>query len=139
MSIDKPVGAMSRYLSKLLSSKSYTTIRSLIKKVSSKLPKTFLKMMYRTEEFSKGFITGGTLFEELGFFYLGPIDGHNFNDLIPILQNIKSSKLNKPIFLHTITKKGKGYHPAEKSADKFHGVNKFDIVSGSPLSKSNLK
>ena len=139
MSIDKPVGAMSRYLSKLLSSKSYITIRSLIKKISNKFPETFSKMMHRTEEFSKGFITGGTLFEELGFFYLGPIDGHNFNDLIPILQNIKSSKLNKPIFLHTITKKGKGYLPAEKSDDKFHGVNKFDVISGSPLSKSNSK
>ena len=139
MSIDRPVGAMSSYLSKLLSSKSYTNIRSIIKKVSNKFPKTFSKMMHRTEEFSKGFITGGTLFEELGFFYLGPIDGHNFNHLIPVLRNIKSSKLEKPIFLHIITKKGKGYPPAEKSNDKFHGVNKFDITSGSPLSKSNYK
>ena len=103
------------------------------------IPKTFSKMMYRTEEFSKGFITGGTLFEELGFYYLGPIDGHHFNDLIPVLRNIKSSKLQKPIFLHIITKKGKGYPPAEKSDDKFHGVNKFDIISGAPLSKSNIK
>ncbi len=139
MSIDKPVGAMSSYLSKLLSSKSYSSIRSIIKKVSRKFPKTFAKMMYRTEEFSKGFITGGTLFEELGFFYLGPIDGHNFNNLIPILQNIKLSTLEKPIFLHVITKKGKGYPPAEQAHDKFHGVNKFDINSGSPLTKSNSK
>ncbi len=139
MSIDKPVGAMSRYLSKLLSSKSYSNIRSIIKKVSNRFPKTFSKLMYRTEEFSKGLITGGTLFEELGFFYLGPIDGHNFNDLVPVLKNIKDSKLEKPIFLHIITKKGKGYAPAEKSVDKFHGVNKFDVISGSPLNKSSKK
>ena len=139
MSIEKPVGAMSSYLSKLLSSRSYSSIRTIIKKMSNKFPKTFAKMMYRTEEFSKGFITGGTLFEEMGFFYLGPIDGHNFNHLIPILKNIKSSKFEKPIFLHVITKKGKGYLPAEKSEDKFHGVNKFDVISGSPLSKSSSK
>ena len=139
MSIDRPVGAMSSYLSKLLSSKSYTNIRSIIKKVSNMFPKAFAKMMHQTEEFSKGFITGGTLFEELGFYYLGPIDGHNFNHLIPVLKNIKSFTLEKPIFLHIITKKGKGYPPAEKSDDKFHGVNKFDIISGSPLSKSNSK
>ena len=107
--------------------------------MSNKFPKKFAKMMHRTEEFSKGFITGGTLFEEMGFFYLGPIDGHNFNHLIPILKNIKLSKLDKPIFLHVITKKGKGYLPAEKSEDRFHGVNKFDVISGSPLSKSSFK
>ncbi len=139
MSIDKPVGAMSSYLSKLLSSQSYGNIRSIIKKISTKFPRTFSKMMYRTEEFSKGLIAGGTLFEELGFFYLGPIDGHNLDHLLTILQNVKSNKLEKPIFLHIVTKKGKGYPPAEKSEDKFHGVNKFDIISGAPIAKSSSK
>ena len=139
MSIDRPVGAMSSYLSKLLSSTSYTNIRTLIKKVSNKFPKIFSKMLYRAEEYSKGLITGGTLFEELGFFYLGPLDGHNLEHLIPVLKNIKSSKLGKPILLHVITKKGKGYTPAEKSEDKFHGVNKFDIISGTPIKKTDSK
>ena len=139
MSIDKPVGAMSNYLSKLLSSKSYTGIRTVVKKLANKFPKTLAKMLYRTEEYSKGFITGGTLFEELGFFYLGPLDGHNIEHLVPVLENIKNSKLDKPILLHVITKKGKGYPPAEKSEDKFHGVNKFDVISGAPLKKSSTK
>ena len=139
MSIDRPVGAMSSYLSKLLSSRSYSNIRSIIKKVSTKFPKSFAKGLYRTEEFFKGFVSGGTLFEELGFFYLGPIDGHNLDHLIPVLKNIKSNKINKPIFLHVITKKGYGYKPAEESKDKFHGVNKFDVVTGSSLSKINKK
>tara|TARA_B000000460_G_scaffold57884_1_gene38583 strand:- start:41 stop:1954 length:1914 start_codon:yes stop_codon:yes gene_type:complete len=139
MSIDQPVGAMSSYLSKLLSSNSYSNIRSIIKKISNKFPVSFQKTLYRAEEFSKGFLSGGTLFEELGFFYLGPIDGHKFDDLIPVLRNIKLNKINKPIFLHVITKKGKGYKPAEESLDKFHGVNKFDIVTGSSLSKVKKK
>ena len=139
MSIDRPVGAMSSYLSKLLSSSSYSSLRSVIKKISNKFPKNFAKMLYRAEEFSKGFVSGGTLFEELGFFYLGPIDGHNLDHLIPVLKNIQNSKLEKPIFLHVITKKGKGYKPAEDAEDKFHGVNKFDIITGSPISKSNNK
>ena len=107
MSIDQPVGAMSSYLSKLLSSRSYSNVRSLIKKLSSKFPESFQKTLHRAEEFSKGFVSGGTLFEELGFFYLGPIDGHNFNHLIPIMTNIKNNKIHKPIFLHVITKKVK--------------------------------
>ena len=139
MSIDRPVGAMSSYLSKLLSSKSYSGIRSVIKKISSKFPKPFAKTLHRAEEFSKGFISGGTLFEEMGFFYLGPIDGHNFNHLIPVLKNINASRLDKPMFLHVITKKGKGYKPAEDSSDKFHGVNKFDVITGTQISKSNRK
>ena len=137
MSIDQPVGAMSAYLSKLLSSRSYSNVRSLIKKLSSRFPNSFQKTLHRAEEFSKGFVSGGTLFEELGFFYLGPIDGHNFNHLIPILTNIKNNKIHKPIFLHVITKKGKGYKPAEDSSDKFHGVNKFNITTGHSLSSSN--
>ena len=139
MSIDKPVGAMSAYLSRLFSSNSYSNVRSIIKKVSSKFPESFQKTLHRAEEFSKGFVSGGTLFEELGFFYLGPIDGHNFDHLIPILKNIKSNNMHKPIFLHVITKKGKGYKPAEESIDKFHGVNKFDVSTGPSTIKSNSK
>ncbi len=139
MSIDQPVGAMSSYLSKLLSSNSYSNIRSIIKKISNKFPKSFAKALYKAEEFSKGFVSGGTLFEELGFFYLGPIDGHNLDHLIPVLKNIKTNKINKPIFLHVVTRKGYGYKPAEESKDKFHGVNKFDVVTGSSLSKTNMK
>ncbi len=139
MSIDKPVGAMSRYLTKLLSSKSYSNLRNLIKKISSSFPENLSNTLYRTEEYSKGMLSGGTLFEELGFYYLGPIDGHNINDLVSILENIRDNKLNKPIFLHCITKKGKGYKPAENSDDKFHGVEKFNIETGVSLSKSNQK
>ena len=93
MSIDQPVGAMSSYLSKLLSSNSYSNIRSIIKKISNKFPVSFQKTLHRAEEFSKGFLSGGTLFEELGFFYLGPIDGHKFEHLIPVLRNIKLNKI----------------------------------------------
>ena len=103
--------------------------KTVIKKIATKFPKIFAKLLYRAEEYSKGFVTGGTLFEELGFFYVGPIDGHNIKDLVSILRNISNSKLDKPIFLHIITKKGKGYLPAEKSSDKFHGVEKFDVIS----------
>ncbi|PPR45785.1 MAG: 1-deoxy-D-xylulose-5-phosphate synthase [Alphaproteobacteria bacterium MarineAlpha5_Bin8] len=139
MSIDKPVGAMSSYLSKLMSSNSYSNIRWIIKKISNKFPKVFAKTLYKAEEFSKGIVSGGTLFEELGFFYLGPIDGHNLDHLIPVLKNINNNNFDKPIFLHVITKKGKGYKHAEEANDKFHGVNKFDVITGSPLSKSNSK
>ena len=139
MSIDKPVGAMSTYLTRLLSSKSYSNIRNLIKKFSKSLPKNFSKTLYRTEEYSKGILSGGTLFEELGFYYLGPIDGHNVKDLVSVLENIRDNRFDKPVFLHCITKKGKGYSPAEKSEDKFHGVEKFDIDTGALLKKSNQK
>ncbi|MBI29550.1 MAG: 1-deoxy-D-xylulose-5-phosphate synthase [Alphaproteobacteria bacterium MarineAlpha5_Bin11] len=140
MSISKPVGAMSTYLSKLLMSKSYTNLRSVIKKIAEKLPNKIAKSLYRAEEYSKGIVAGGTLFEELGFYYVGPIDGHNINDLVSILRKIKDSKIDKPILLHIITKKGKGYPPAENSYDKFHGVEKFDVISGNPIkSKSNIK
>ena len=139
MSIDRPVGAMSSYLTKLLSSKQYSSIRSVIKKISSRLPKKFSKTLYRAEEYSKGFVSGGTLFEELGFYYLGPIDGHNLDSLLPVLENIKKNNIDKPIFLHCITKKGKGYTPAEESEDKFHGVNKFDLKTGESISISNKK
>jgi len=139
MSIDRPVGAMSNYLAKLLSSKQYTNVRSLLKKISSKFPESVSKTLYKAEEFSKGLVTGGTLFEELGFYYLGPIDGHDIKNLVPILENIKNSAVDKPIFLHCVTKKGKGYEPAEKSNDKFHGVNKFDVKTGQSINSSNKK
>ena len=139
MSIDKPVGAMSTYLTRLLSSKSYSNLRNLVKKFSENLPFNLSNTLYRTEEYSKGILSGGTLFEELGFYYLGPIDGHNINDLVPVLENIRDNKLDKPIFLHCITKKGKGYKPAENSNDKFHGVEKFNIETGLSISKSNQK
>ncbi len=139
MSIDKPVGAMSTYLTRLLSSKPYSSLRNIIKKFSESLPDKISKTLYRTEEYSKGIISGGTLFEELGFYYLGPIDGHNIVDLVKVLENIKNNKFDKPVFLHCITKKGKGYSPAEKSDDKFHGVEKFDIQTGISLKKSNQK
>ena len=139
MSIDRPVGAMSNYLTKLLSSKQYTNVRSLLKKISSKLSNSVSKTLYKAEEFSKGLVTGGTLFEELGFYYLGPIDGHDIKTLVPVLENIKNSSIDKPIFLHCVTKKGYGYEPAEKSDDKFHGVNKFDVKTGQSLNSSNKK
>ena len=139
MSIDRPVGAMSNYLTKLLSSKQYTNVRSLLKKISSKFSDSVSKTLYKAEEFSKGLVTGGTLFEELGFYYLGPIDGHDIKTLVPVLENIKNSAVDKPIFLHCVTKKGKGYEPAEKSVDKFHGVNKFDVKTGQFLNLSNKK
>ena len=139
MSIDKPVGAMSTYLTRLLSSKSYSSLRNFIKKISKALPKNFSKTLYRTEEFSKGMLSGGTLFEELGFYYLGPIDGHDVEELVSVLENIRDNKFDKPVFLHCITKKGKGYKHAEKSDDKYHGVEKFDIDTGLSLNKSNQK
>ena len=139
MSIDKPVGAMSTYLTRLLSSKSYSNLRSVIKKISKTFPDQFSKTLYRTEEYSKGLLSGGTLFEEMGFYYLGPIDGHNINDLVSVLENVKDNKFDKPIFLHCITKKGRGYKPAEDAEDKFHGVDKFNINTGSSLKKSNQK
>ncbi len=139
MSIDRPVGAMSNYLTKLLSSKQYTSVRTLLKKISKNFPESITKTLHKAEEYSKGFVSGGTLFEELGFYYLGPIDGHDIKTLVAVLDNIKNSAVDKPIFLHCITKKGKGYEPAEKSNDKFHGVNKFDVKTGESLNNSNKK
>ncbi len=139
MSIDQPVGAMSSYLTKLLSSRSYSSIRGIIKNLSKNLHQGLSNTLSKAEEYSKGFITGGTMFEELGFYYLGPIDGHNFDHLIPVLENIRDNEIDKPIFLHCITKKGKGYKPAEESIDKFHGVNKFNVLTGQSISKTNQK
>ncbi|MDC1184370.1 1-deoxy-D-xylulose-5-phosphate synthase [Alphaproteobacteria bacterium] len=139
MSIDRPVGAMSSYLTRLLSSKQYTNVRTLLKNISAKFSTSVSKTLYKAEEYSKGLVSGGTLFEELGFYYLGPIDGHDMKTLVPVLENIKKSDVGKPIFLHCITKKGKGYKPAEKSDDKFHGVNKFNIETGQSINQSNKK
>ena len=130
MSIAPPVGAMSAYLSRLLSGKAYQSARYIAKTMAEKFSKSFLKVATKAEEYIKGMVTGGTLFEELGFFYVGPVDGHNLDHLIPVLKNIKESSINFPIFLHVVTKKGYGYRPAEVSSDKYHGVGKFNVITG---------
>jgi 1-deoxy-D-xylulose-5-phosphate synthase len=129
MSIAPPTGAMSAYLARLVSSYTYRTIRETAKQVAKRLPKFIYDKAQRTEEFSRGFLTGGTLFEELGFFYVGPIDGHNLNHLLPVLRNVRDMP-DGPVLVHVVTKKGKGYPPAEAAADKYHGVTPFDVVSG---------
>ncbi len=130
MSIAPPVGAMSAYLAKLISGGAYRRFRRFLKDVARRLlPKIWQKRAARAEEFTRGFWTGGTLFEELGFYYVGPIDGHNFDHLLPVLRNVRAMK-NGPILVHVVTQKGKGYGPAEISADKFHGVGKFNVVTG---------
>src|SRR6185369_93582 len=130
MSIAPPVGAMSAYLAKLISGGTYRRFRRFLKGLANKLlPKAWQKRAARAEEFTRGFWTGGTLFEELGFYYVGPIDGHNFDHLLPVLRNVRAMK-NGPILVHVVTQKGKGYGPAEISADKFHGVGKFNVVTG---------
>jgi len=130
MSIAPPVGAMSAYLSRIISGKTYVGMRELGKKVAGKLPTPLQKAAQRAEAYARGFWTGGTLFEEMGFYYIGPIDGHNFDHLLPILENLRDSKRDGPILLHVVTKKGKGYEPAENATDKMHGVSKFNIVTG---------
>ena len=131
MSIARPVGAMSSYLAKLLSGKTYFGLRETIKSITSKFSKRFKDKAGKAEEFIKDIVTGGgTLFNELGFYYVGPIDGHNLNNLIKVLNNVKTLKYDGPILIHTVTKKGKGYKPAEDSRDKYHGVTKFDVVTG---------
>ena len=131
MSIARPVGAMSSYLARLLSGKTYFGLRETIKSITSKFSKRFKDKAGKAEEFIKDIVTGGgTLFNELGFYYVGPIDGHNLDNLIEVLNNIKTLKYDGPILIHTVTKKGKGYKPAENSRDKYHGVTKFDVVTG---------
>jgi 1-deoxy-D-xylulose-5-phosphate synthase len=123
-------GAMSAYLAKLISGGTYRRFRRFLKTMAHKLlPKDWERRAARAEEFTRGFFTGGTLFEELGFYYVGPIDGHNFDHLLPVLRNVRAMK-NGPILVHVVTQKGKGYGPAEVSADKFHGVGKFNVVTG---------
>ena len=129
MSIAPPVGALAGYLARLFSGHSYRGLREIGKQLAKKLPKAREIGATRAEEFARGMVTGGTMFEELGFYYVGPIDGHNLDQLLPILKNVRDSETG-PIIVHCRTQKGKGYEPAEKSADKYHGVVKFDVVTG---------
>ncbi|EKS42719.1 1-deoxy-D-xylulose-5-phosphate synthase [Afipia clevelandensis] len=129
MSIAPPVGAMSSYLSRLTSSNTYRSLREIGKQVAKRLPKFVEKGAQRAEEYARGMLSGGTLFEELGFYYVGPIDGHNLDHLLPVLKNVRDSKVG-PTLIHVVTEKGKGYTPAEASADKYHGVVKFDVATG---------
>jgi 1-deoxy-D-xylulose-5-phosphate synthase len=129
MSIAPPTGAMSAYLARLVSSQTYRSIRETAKQLAKRLPKFFYDKARLTEEYSRGFWTGGTLFEELGFYYVGPIDGHNLDHLLPVLKNVRDMP-NGPVLVHVVTKKGKGYGPAEAAADKYHGVNAFDVITG---------
>ncbi len=129
MSIAPPVGAMSAYLARLVSGRAYRSIREVAKQLASHLPRFFHDKAKRTEEYARGFWTGGTLFEELGFYYVGPIDGHNLDHLLPVLRNLRDAPAG-PILLHVVTQKGKGYAPAEAAADKYHGVNRFDVITG---------
>ena len=130
MSIAPPVGALSAYLSRLISSKSYRSLRDIGLHMSEKFPRPMKKAAQRAEEYARGMLTGGTLFEELGFYYVGPIDGHNMEHLIPVLKNVRDDQAEGPVLVHVVTQKGKGYDPAEQSADKYHGVGKFNVVTG---------
>ena len=129
MSIAPPVGAMSAYLSRLISGNTYRSLREIGKQVAKRLPKFVEKGAQRAEEYARGFLSGGTLFEELGFYYVGPIDGHNLDHLLPVLKNVRDSKVG-PTLIHVVTEKGKGYTPAEAASDKYHGVVKFDVATG---------
>ncbi|MBS0547607.1 MAG: 1-deoxy-D-xylulose-5-phosphate synthase [Proteobacteria bacterium] len=130
MSIAPPVGALSGHLSRLLSGNPYVSLRNFGRSVAEQLPKPLEMAARKAEEFARGFVAGGTLFDEMGFYYVGPVDGHNLDHLLPVLKNARDSRLDKPILIHAVTKKGKGYAPAEASADKYHGVVKFDVVTG---------
>jgi len=131
MSIAPPVGALSSYLSRSLTSTPFRSLRHLAKDMSKILPPRLQEAAARAEEYARGFLSGGgTLFEELGFYYVGPIDGHNLDHLLPVLQNLRNSEEPGPVLVHVVTQKGKGYPPAERSADKYHGVVKFDVATG---------
>jgi 1-deoxy-D-xylulose-5-phosphate synthase len=130
MSIAPPVGALSAYLARRVSGRGYHRLRKVFHQVAKRLPTKMLQQRaLAMEEYARGLVTGGTLFDELGFFYVGPIDGHNIDHLLPVLKNVRDMK-NGPILVHVVTQKGKGYEPAEKSADKYHGVVKFDVATG---------
>ncbi|MBY6016025.1 1-deoxy-D-xylulose-5-phosphate synthase [Qipengyuania gaetbuli] len=129
MSIAPPVGGLSAYLARTVSSSEYLGLRSLASRLSKKLSRKVHDGLEKAEEYARGMVTGGTLFEELGFYYVGPIDGHNLDHLIPVLENVRDSEQG-PVLIHVVTQKGKGYAPAENSADKYHGVAKFDVVTG---------
>jgi len=130
MSIAPPVGAMSAYLSRLISSRSFLSLRDFAAKMAKRFPRPLERTARRAEEYARGILTGGTLFEELGFYYVGPIDGHNLDHLLPVLRNLRESDANEPVLLHVVTKKGKGYAPAEAAGDKYHAVQKFNVVTG---------
>ena len=129
MSIAPPTGAMSAYLARLVSGRAYRSLRGAAKQVARRLPKFFYDKARLTEEYGRNFWTGGTLFEELGFYYVGPIDGHNLDHLLPILKNVRDMQ-DGPVLVHVVTKKGKGYPPAEAADDKYHGVSAFDVITG---------
>ena len=130
MSIAPPVGAMSAYLSRLLSSRSFLSLRDLAARMARRFPRGIERTARRAEEYARGILTGGTLFEELGFYYVGPIDGHNLDHLLPVLRNVREAEESGPILVHVITQKGRGYAPAEASADKYHAVSKFNVITG---------
>jgi 1-deoxy-D-xylulose-5-phosphate synthase len=136
MSIAPPVGAMSAYLSRVLSSKSFLSLRHFAGEAARHLPKRLEHMARRAEELARSFVTGGTLFEELGFYYVGPIDGHNIDHLLPVLKNVRNSKENGPVLIHVVTEKGHGYLSAEQADDKWHSVAKFDVVTGAQAKSS---
>ncbi len=129
MSIARPVGALSGYLAKLATGKTYQDARDVAKRISAKFGQRIDRTITRAVEHARGFVTGGTLFEELGFFHIGPIDGHDFNHLLPVLRNVRDNT-SGPVLIHVRTQKGKGYAPAEAAADKYHGVNKFNVITG---------
>ena len=129
MSIAPPVGALSAYLARINSSQTYLAIRDLLKQLAKRLPKHWERRAARAEEYTRSFWAGGVLFEELGFYYVGPVDGHNLDHLLPVLRNVRDADVG-PVLIHVVTQKGKGYEPAEKSADKYHGVNKFNVITG---------
>ena len=130
MSIAPPTGAMSAYLTRLLSSNSYLNLRDLASRMAKRFPRTVATTAKRAEEYARGILTGGTLFEELGFYYLGPIDGHNLDHLLPVLRNVRDAEESGPILVHAITQKGRGYAPAEAATDKLHAVSRFNVVTG---------
>jgi len=137
MSIAPPTGAMSAYLARLVSSRTYMSLRDVAKQLAKRLPRFIYDKAKQTEEYGRGFFTGGTLFEELGFYYVGPIDGHNLDHLLPVLKNVRDMPRG-PVLVHVVTKKGKGYPPAEAADDKYHGVSAFDVVTGAQAKpKSN--
>jgi 1-deoxy-D-xylulose-5-phosphate synthase len=129
MSIAPPVGGLSAYLSRIVSSREFLSLRDVLKRLARKLPRPLHHAARKTDEFARGMAMGGTLFEELGFYYVGPIDGHNLEQLIPVLENVRDMA-EGPVLVHVVTQKGKGYAPAEAAADKYHGVQKFDVVTG---------
>ncbi|MFP6756873.1 MAG: 1-deoxy-D-xylulose-5-phosphate synthase [Alphaproteobacteria bacterium] len=137
MSIAPPVGAMSAYLSRLISSHSYRSLRHVASQVARKFPRPMEQALKRAEEYARGMVTGGTLFEELGFYYVGPIDGHNIDHLLPVLKNVRDATEGGPVLIHVVTEKGHGYAPAVQSADKYHGVGKFDVVTGTQAKKKS--